>query len=122
MIRDLPGRNQACNDQFRGVIWTDEGPSLGAAREPGVMLGKFKMPTVARGMCGCALSSRPAAAKGPASMTLLTVLGPRMVCTKCGFAQCTTPKDDHVLAQCSTETRRTRDTLADYVHLGIGRA
>jgi hypothetical protein len=43
-----------------------------------------------------------------------------MVCTKCRFAQCTTPKDDHVLAECSTETRRTHDTLADYEHLGMG--
>jgi hypothetical protein len=43
-----------------------------------------------------------------------------MVCMKCGFARCTTPKDDHVLAECSTETRRTHDTLADYEDLGMG--
>jgi hypothetical protein len=34
--------------------------------------GMFKMPTVALGVCGCALSSRPAAAKGPASMGVPT--------------------------------------------------
>jgi hypothetical protein len=27
MIGDLPGRKQARNDRFRGLIWTDEGPS-----------------------------------------------------------------------------------------------
>jgi hypothetical protein len=51
---------------------------------------------------------------------LLPVFAARMVCMKCGFARCTTPKDDHVLAECSTGTRRTRDTLAGYEHLGMG--
>jgi hypothetical protein len=34
--------------------------------------------------------------------------------------QCNTPKDDHVLAECSTEARLTRDTLAGYGHLVTG--
>jgi hypothetical protein len=29
------------------------------------------------------------------------------------LSKCATSKDDHVLAECSTETRRTHDTLAD---------
>jgi hypothetical protein len=40
--------------------------------------------------------------------------------TQAAFAQCTTPKDDHVLTECSTKTRRTHDTLAGYGHSGIG--
>jgi hypothetical protein len=36
------------------------------------------------------------------------------------LSKCATSKDDHVLAECSTETRRTHDTLAGYGHLGMG--